>query len=103
VESDIETEGEAGSPSDSNQNSLLEGNSLPITGDSNSPSGNELSRKIVLEVKDMLHYDCIPTNFFQQNFTNAPIRRRGCVVQEELLATRTLHFMKTKYSGDAKI
>ena len=64
VKSDIKTKGEADSPLDSTQNSLLESNSLPITSNFNLFSRNEVSQEIILEIKDILRYNYVPTNFF---------------------------------------
>lgn len=52
--------------------------------------------------EDMLLYDCVLSNFYTQNFTDTPLRRRAWVVQEQLLANRTLHFSKNQLFWSCK-
>lgn len=59
--------------------------------------------KHTLKEGGMLSYSCVSSDFYAENFANAPLRRRAWIVQEQLLANRTLHFTKNQLFWTCKM
>ena len=55
------------------------------------PENQSQEDESIEQRSDMLAYDCVASNFHAQSFIDTPLRKRAWVVQEQLLALRTLH------------